>query len=272
MSLPTPRPPIVYGTAWKEERTAELTLQALAHGYRAIDTANQRKHYLEAGVGEALARAGVPRADLFVQTKFTYRRGQDHRLPYDPGAPLATQVEQSFARSCEHLGLDVIDSYLLHGPWADQGLCPEDREVWRAMEALHDAGRVRHLGISNVSAAQLEALLAEARIPPRFVQNRCHARTGWDRAVRAVCRRHGVVYQAFSLLTANPRELADPRLLAIARRHGLAPGPTVFAFARAVGMLPLTGTSSPAHLDADRGALDVGLAADEIATLESLTA
>ena len=83
-------PDFIYGTAWKEERTAGLVELALRAGFRGIDTANQRRHYFEAGVGEGLAaayRAGiVTRGDLFLQTKFTYRPGQDERLPYDPGA------------------------------------------------------------------------------------------------------------------------------------------------------------------------------------------
>ena len=86
---PVPVPAFLYGTAWKEERTPALTELALRMGFRAIDTANQRRHYFEAGVGEGLAaayRAGlVTRADLFLQTKFTYRDGQDHRLR-DAGA------------------------------------------------------------------------------------------------------------------------------------------------------------------------------------------
>ena len=88
-------PTFLYGTAWKEDRTAALTELALRAGFRGIDTANQRRHYFEAGVGEALAAAYlagiVTRADLFLQTKFTYRRGQDHRLPYDPEATLSAQ-------------------------------------------------------------------------------------------------------------------------------------------------------------------------------------
>ena len=138
------------------------------------------------------------------------------------------------------------------------------------MTALHDAGRVRHLGVSNISAAQLVALVASARVAPTFVQNRCYARTGWDREVRAVCAAHGLTYQGFSLLTANQRELADPRLAAIGHRHGLEPAPTVFAFARTVGMLPLTGTSAPAHLRADLAAVAVTLAPHEVAALEAI--
>lgn len=263
-------PSILFGTAWKEERTQELTRQALEAGYRGIDTANQRKHYVEAAVGEAIAASGVPRGELFIQTKFTYRRGQDHRLPYDPDAALREQVAQSFASSCEHLRTDRIDSYVLHGPWGATGWSAEDREVWAAMEALHATGRVVHLGVSNIAAPQLEELLAAATVPPTFVQNRCYARTGWDRDVRAVCARAGVVYQGFSLLTANPRELRHPTLATIGRRHGLDPAPTVFAFARAIGMVPLTGSSTRAHLDADRAAVAVTLTSAEVDSIARL--
>src|SRR5205085_4435574 len=94
-------PDFLYGTAWKEDRTPVLTELALQSGFRGIDTANQRRHYFEAGVGEGLAvayRAGVvTRADLFLQTKFTYQAGQDNRLPYDPSASFSVQVAQSMA-------------------------------------------------------------------------------------------------------------------------------------------------------------------------------
>ena len=87
-------PTLLYGTAWKEERTADLVAQALRQGFRGLDTANQRRHYHEAEVGRALqaelARETIRRDDVFVQTKFTFRIGQDHRLPYDPAAPLSS--------------------------------------------------------------------------------------------------------------------------------------------------------------------------------------
>ena len=111
-------PEFLYGTAWKEDRTAALTELALRAGFRGIDTANQRRHYFEAAVGEGIAaasRAGIARrADLFIQTKFTYLPGQDHRLPYDPRADVETQVRQSFESSLEHLGTTYLDSYVLH--------------------------------------------------------------------------------------------------------------------------------------------------------------
>jgi diketogulonate reductase-like aldo/keto reductase len=265
-------PSFLYGTAWKEERTETLVDQALAVGFRGIDTANQRKHYFEAGVGAALAKiAAAERAGIFLQSKFTHRGGQDHRLPYDPSADMATQVRQSFESSLEHLGVQRLDSLILHGPVYRDGLAREDREVWRTFEALHDEGRVRLLGISNVSAGQLAELCKLARVRPAFVQNRCYARLGWDRAVREVCLREGVVYQSFSLLTANRAELQSRPLLSIADRHGKTPAQVVFAFARVLGMIRLTGSSDAAHLREDLASDDIELAPDEVAAIEKIS-
>jgi diketogulonate reductase-like aldo/keto reductase len=245
----------MYGTAWKEDDTRRLVGLALTAGFRAIDTANQRKHYHEAAVGDALADAYasglVRREDVLLQTKFTHLGGQDHGLPYDPRAPVATQVKQSFQSSLEHLRTNTIDSYVLHGPSTRFGLAPEDLEAWHAMEELHASGAVGCLGVSNMTREQLETLLEHAKVPPSVVQNRCYASMRWDRDVRDLCRERGIVYQGFSLLTANRREMAHPLLRAIAARRSMTPSQVVFRFALDVGMLPLTGTTDPAHMRED---------------------
>src|SRR5437868_1610657 len=248
-------PRFLYGTAWKEDETRRLTELALSQGFRGIDTANQRRHYHEAAVGQAIAvaieRGLGKRNDLFLQTKFTFQRGQDHRLPYDPTAPIRTQVDQSFVSSLEHLGVDYLDSYLLHGPTQRIGLSANDWEAWQAMEVIHESGRVRALGVSNVSLDQLRQLCDGARIFPRFVQNRCYAVRGWDHSVRDFCSANGIIYQAFSLLTANQQALARPEMIAIAKHHGKTIPQIVFRFALQVGMLPLTGTTNANHMRAD---------------------
>jgi diketogulonate reductase-like aldo/keto reductase len=267
-------PRLLYGTAWKEDDTERLTALALKQGFRGIDTANQRKHYHEAAVGRAItaaiAEGLVTRAELFLQTKFTSRGGQDHRLPYDPAAPVGTQVEQSFASSLEHLGADVIDSYVLHGPTVRDGLAAADREAWRAMEAIHDSGRARLLGVSNVSLDQLRAVCDGARVRPRFVQNRCYASRGWDRDVRAFCATNGITYQGFSLLTANAAVVAGPAVARIAARHGRTPAQVVFRFARQVGMIALTGTTAAGHMRDDLAVCDFRLDPEEVETIERL--
>jgi len=248
-------PRFLYGTAWKETDTQRLTELAMEQGFRGIDTANQRKHYDEAAVGRAvaqsIARGIVARDDLFLQTKFTFRDGQDHRLPYDPGAPIAVQVEQSFVSSLQHLGTQTIDSYVLHGPSHRTGWVADDAAAWRAMESIHAGGRARILGVSNVSLEQLQALCREADVPPRFVQNRCYASRGWDRSVREFCAANGIVYQGFSLLTANRSAMARPELARIAERHGRTLAQVIFRFALDVGMVALTGTTAVDHMRDD---------------------
>lgn len=270
------RPRMLYGTAWKEDDTRRLVALALAQGFRAIDTANQRKHYHEVAVGEALADAyaagTLRREDLCLQTKFTHRDGQDHRLPYDPDARIAEQVKQSFESSCEHLGATTLDSYVLHGPSTRHGLGSDDIGAWRAMESLHAGGHVRALGASNVTREQLEELLGLAEVAPSFVQNRCYARTGWDRDVRASCTERGIVYQGFSLLTANRAELARPSFVALARRLGLTASQLVFRFALDVGMMPLTGTSSSQHMKEDLAVLEAEpLEPRDVAAIEAIS-
>jgi len=267
-------PDFLYGTAWKEDRTAGLVELAVRAGFRGIDTANQRRHYFEAGVGQGLAAvygAGIVRRDeLFLQTKFTYRGGQDHRLPYDPRADLATQVAQSMASSLEHLGTDHVDSYVLHGPASGHGWSEEDAEVWRAMAAERDAGRTRRLGVSNVSLRHLQQMLAGGAEAPAFVQNRCFARFGWDRDVRSFCAERKIVYQGFSLLTANPEAMHHRIVGAIAARKGATPAQVVFRFAQSVGMLPLTGTSDAGHMSEDLASRALALAGDEVRSIETL--
>lgn len=267
-------PDFLYGTAWKEDRTKALTELALRMGFRGIDTANQRRHYFEAGVGEALASAFatgfVARPDLFLQTKFTYRNGQDHRLPYEPSASLQVQVSQSLTSSLEHLGTDYIDSYVLHGPASGYGWSNADGEVWEAMCRERDAGRVRFLGVSNVSLRHLEQLTAAHSGPPSFVQNRCFAHTRWDTDVRAFCQKRGIVYQGFSLLTANLDVLHDPYLVNLASRMNVTPAQVVFSFARTIGILPLTGTSDPERMRQDLATRELVLAPEAVRTIESL--
>ena len=267
-------PRFFYGTAWKEDQTQHLVELALERGFRGIDTANQRRHYDEAAVGRAIAasiaKGLVVRDDLFLQTKFTFRRGQDHRLPYDPGASVPIQVEQSFTSSLGHLGVERVDSYLLHGPTSSAGLTPDDWAAWRAMEAIHASGRARMLGVSNFNLEQLQCLWQEAHVRPRFVQNRCYAVRGWDRPVREFCRANGVVYQGFSLLTANRQTLAAADLAQIAARYGRTIPQIIFRFAVEVGMIPLTGTTDTEHMQADLEGFDFRLEPAEVAWIEGL--
>lgn len=269
-----PIPAFMYGTAWKKDATARLVELAVKSGFRAIDTANQLIHYQEDLVGEALlslAQNGIKRESLFLQTKFTSPSGQDHRTPYDASADITTQVQQSFESSLNHLHTDYLDSYVLHGPYSRFGLGKSDWEVWAAMEEYFRAGKTKVIGISNVQANQLEELCGKASVKPMVVQNRCYAVMGWDKEVREICQSQGIIYQGFSLLTANQDVLRDPEVWSIARRVGGNPLQVIFRFALQVGMLPLTGTTNEQHMKDDLAVLTgFELSKEEVQTIESI--
>jgi diketogulonate reductase-like aldo/keto reductase len=267
-------PSFMYGTAWKEEQTARLVELAVDSGFTAIDTANQLIHYQEELVGEALlalAKKGVKRESLFLQTKFTSVSGQDHRTPYDQSADLPTQVKQSFDSSLKHIHTDYLDSYVLHGPHSRWGLNQADWDVWVAMETFLAAGKTKIIGISNVQANQLQELCEKASVKPMVVQNRCYAVMGWDKEVREICKAQGIIYQGFSLLTANQDVLRDPQVWEIAKRVGANPLQVIFRFALQIGMLPVTGTTNEQHMKDDLAVLtQFELSTDDVQKIESI--
>jgi diketogulonate reductase-like aldo/keto reductase len=264
-------PRILYGTAWKKELTDSLVQAAIRHGFRGVDTACQPKHYQEAGVGAAVAAciaSGMPREELFLQTKFTSVSGQDpKRIPYDPRASLADQVAQSCDVSLANLRTSYVDSLVLHSPYprGEQTL-----EAWRALEELVDRGSVRQLGISNCySLDVLGALHGASRIKPAVVQNRFYAETGYDRELRAFCREQGIVYQSFWTLTANPKLLATDVVQSLASAYGRTPEQILFRYLTQVDVVPLTGTTSESHMRQDLAIFEFELSATQ---LQAITA
>jgi diketogulonate reductase-like aldo/keto reductase len=138
------------------------------------------------------------------------------------------------------------------------------------MEALYQSGKTKMIGISNVGAAQLAQLCEQAKVRPMMVQNRCFAALAWDKQVREICQAHGIVYQGFSLLTANREVLADPEIRAIAQRVGAGSAQVIFRFAMQIGMLPLTGTTSEQHMKEDLAVERFSLSAEEVERIETI--
>jgi diketogulonate reductase-like aldo/keto reductase len=175
------------------------------------------------------------------------------------------------ASSLEHLATDRVDSYVLHGPASNYDWTDADAEVWEAMRKERDAGRARLLGVSNVSLENLHQMASVHAELPAFVQNRCYARFGWDRAVRQFCHEHKIVYQGFSLLTANQEVLHHPLIASLAASANATPAQVVFRFARSVGILPLTGTSNAWHMKEDLASVDVTLSPEAVRAIEALS-
>lgn len=247
-------PSIIYGTAWKKERTAELVEQAVRAGFRAIDTACQPKHYQEQGVGDALQRlyaAGVVRReDIFLQTKFTSLNGQDPRsIPYDRHAPLVQQIQQSFAKSCANLQTVYLDSLLLHSP---MDTLDDTLTAWRTLEDIYRQGGVRHIGLSNTYNLQmLQRIYEAAEVKPSFLQNRFYQQSGYDQAVRKYCQEHNIIYQSFWTLTGNPHIVQSPVVAALAAKYGKTPVQVMYKYVQALGIVPLDGTTSAQHMAED---------------------
>ena len=265
-------PKILYGTAWKKEKTASLVEQALTLEFHGLDTAGQPKHYDEEGVGMGMAEAlksGLSRQDIFLQSKFTPLDGQDpQRLPYEPTASLSEQVVQSFTHSLRNLQTDYLDSLVLHSPLPK---LKDLREVWRAMENIVDAGGVRQIGISNCyQTERLQDLYQWARIKPAVVQNRFYAQTGYDRDIRDFCRRHGMLYQSFWTLTANPALLAHGTVQSLVQRYQRSPAQILYRYLTQTGIIPLIGTTSTSHMKEDLAIFDFELLESECETVSDL--
>ena len=126
------------------------------------------------------------------------------------------------------------------------------------------------LGVSNIAFDQLELLIEKSEVKPAFVQNRCYARTQWDSRIRALCHANDIIYQGFSLLTANFAELKHPQLLDISTRLDCSVAQVVFRFALQVGMIPLTGTTSKNHMEKDLSVYEIELTESEIDAIENI--
>ncbi|MGZ5049893.1 MAG: aldo/keto reductase family protein [Methylobacter sp.] len=265
-------PRIIYGTAWKKDRTAALVEQALTTGFRGIDTACQPKHYHEAGVGAGMAaclKHGLKRNELYLQTKFTSVGGQDPaNIPYDASAGFKAQIEQSFQASLNNLQTDYLDCLVLHSPFANP---KHTLEAWQTMEKLVAAGWVKQLGISNCyDPEQFKQLYLNATIKPAVIQNRFYAASGYDKEIREFCREHKIVYQSFWTLTANPNVLASNLLQTLAAKYHRSPEQFFFRYLSQIGIVPLTGTTSATHMRDDLAIFEFELDTEECAAIEAL--
>lgn len=246
-------PSLIYGCAWKKDKTADLVTKAVKYGFRGIDTACQPKHYNEAGVGEALQRLaseGITRKDLYIQTKFTPLNGQDPlNIPYDKRASLSEQVAQSFEVSKKNLNVSYLDGWILHSPLENL-----DRTMvaWQAMEQIYSRGGTKRIGISNCYDLTMLKLLYEASsIKPAVLQNRFYRDTDYDTEMREWCQEHKIIYQSFWTLTANPHILASESVQKAALAYRKTPEQIFFRVLIDMGIVPLTGTCSDKHMQED---------------------
>src|SRR5271163_2023976 len=227
--------------------TLTATRGALEAGFRHFDCAERYRNERE--VGEALqaglAAGGIAREDIFVTTKLW---NTNHR---------PERVEPAFETSLDRLGLNYLDLYLIHTPFAFQPgdeQDPRDQngnvmydcgvtllDTWRAMEGLVDHGRCRAIGLSDIGLNELLPLYESARIKPAVVQVEAHPYLPETELLK-FCREKGVVFLAFAPLGhgMRPGPLEDPVILAIAARVGRTPAQVLLAWAVQRGTALLT--------------------------------
>lgn len=265
-------PRIIYGTAWKKERTADLVETALQTGFRGIDTACQPKHYDEQLVGVGIRRMkeqGIEREDLYLQTKFTPLSSQDpEQLPYNKTSPLALQVAQSFETSQHNLQTDYVDCLLLHSPLESH---EQTMQAWNAMEEIHQHGGAGLLGITNCYDIDvIRALYADAIVKPAIVQNRFYRDTAYEAGMREWCSGHNVIFQSFWSLTANSHILNSDTVQALANSHKKTAAQIFFRYLSQSGIVPLTGTTSEQHMKDDLGIFEFTLSAEDLSNINLL--
>lgn len=244
-------PLLIYGTAWKKDKTADLVELALLKGFRGLDTACQPKHYKEPLVGEGIQRAykkGLKREDLFIQTKFTSINGQDpNNIPYDPNKNLPDQILESFSTSIKNLKTDYLDSLILHSPmktWEQTLL------AWRTLEELVNRKEVKQIGISNCYDYKLlSKLFKHANIKPALIQNRFYKDTNYDQEIRKLCLDNNIFHQCFWTLGANGHILNSKPVTELAKKMKKTNAQIFFRSLNHQDIHPLFGTTSSQHMD-----------------------
>ncbi|MGV9451693.1 aldo/keto reductase [Streptomyces sp. NPDC003635] len=232
------------------ETTAAVT-EALRAGYRSIDTAAIYGN--EAGVGKALATAGLAREDVFVTTKlWNADQGYDATL-------------RAFDASLEALGLTHVDLYLIHWPTPARDLY---RDSWKAIERLVADGKVRAAGVSNFQPAHLRRLIDGASIVPAVNQIELHP--GLQQAeLRSLHAELGIATEAWSPL-AQGAVLGDEAIVSLARRHGKSPAQVVLRWHLQLGNVVIPKSVTPERIRENLDVFDFTLSADELSALAAL--
>ncbi len=253
--------PRVLGYPENRENATAVLKRALELGITLIDTADAYGPFVNE---EQIADALYPYpSDLVIATKGGLVRPGDGRWLAD-GRPehIAAACEGSLKR----LRLDRIDVYQWHSP--DRNV-PFEESIG-ALKALRDAGKVRHLGLSNVTAAQLAA--ARAIVPIVSVQNRYNVVARESEDVLIACERDGLAFLPYFPIDAGDLAKASGDLAEIASAHRATTAQIALAWllARSKAMLPIPGTSSLAHLEENTAAASIRLTPREFERLGSL--
>jgi 2,5-diketo-D-gluconate reductase A len=231
--------------------TEEVVAQALATGYRHIDTAAAYRN--EGAVGQAIRASGLDRGEVFVTTKCF---NDDHGYE---------QAKHALAASLERLEMSHVDLYLIHWP-----VPIHDRyvETWKAFIEARAEGLVRSIGVSNFNPAHLERIIRETGETPSINQVELHPYFQ-QRGLRREHEQHGILTEAWSPL-AQGRVLDDPAIVAIADAHGKTPGQVVIRWHLQLGNVVIPKSVTPTRIEENLDVFDFELSAAEMESIERL--
>lgn len=254
-------PCVGYGTFRTDPAvTAQAVQDAIAAGYRHIDTAKVYEN--EVGVGQGIKAAGVPREELFVTSKlWNTDRGYE-----------ATKA--AFQASLDRLGLDYLDLYLIHWPANEKQFGADaakiNAETWRAMEELYEASKIRAIGLSNFMPHHVAELLKTAKIKPMVDQIEVHP--GWTHAEEIKkLQAMDIVVEAWGPLGGQGATvLVDPTMQKIAAAHGKSTAQVSLRWILQQGVVPLPKSVHADRIKQNMDLFDFGLSNEEMQAISAL--
>ncbi len=244
-------PMLGYGV-WRisDDEAAAAVGHAFTAGYRSIDTAAIYRN--ERGVGQAIARSGLPRNELFITTKiWNDMQGYDNTL-------------KGFDQSMEKLGLDHVDLYLIHWPVPSKGLFVE---TWKALEKLHADGRAKSIGVSNFRPVDLTRLIEQNGIVPAVNQVELHP-FFQQTELRAFHAAHGIATEAWSPLAQGAVD--EPEIVAIARKLNRSPAQVILRWHLQLGNVAIPKSATPSRIRENFAILDFELDEQDMARMAAL--
>lgn len=234
-----------------DEATAAVSA-ALDAGYRSIDTAAVYDN--EKGTGRALTGSGIPREELFVTTKlWNSEQGHDSTL-------------RAFDASLDKLGLDYVDLYLIHWPMPE---VDKYLDTWKAFEEIHAAGRAKAIGVSNFQPTQLQRLLDQGGTVPALNQIELHPHLQQP-VPRAFHADHNIATEAWSPLGQGKDLLKEPKLAALAEKHGRTPAQIVLRWHLQIGNVVIPKSVTPSRIKENFDVFGFELDAGDMESLASL--
>ena len=233
--------------------TAEAVSTALQAGYRHIDTAEMYGNERE--VGEAVAKSGLDRADIFVTSKLS----NDAHLPED--------ARLAFELSLQELGFDYVDLFLIHWPLPTR-YDGDFVSTWKALEEFYRDGRARSIGVSNFQPHHLRRLHENTEIPPAVNQIEVHPFLTQDE-VRGFCAEHGIAVEAWSPI-GQGLELDDPTIVSIAQRAGKTPAQVILRWHIQRGDIIFPKSVTPSRVKENIDIFDFELADGDVAEISAL--